>query len=385
MKSNFQHHEREIPVYIRYFYILTALALTSYILILAQSVFKPLLAALIVGLLLKPMSSLMERVRIPRALSSVLSILVVFIILTGLSIFFSAQISNIASYLDQIEERISTMIDKGHNWAEDQFGIEPERQTSYLKDSMSNLMKNSSSFFGSTISATAGFFSGFFLFLIALFFFLYYRSFLVSFLYKVFKRPTHNRLKTTLHKVENVVRQYILGLFLVIIIIAVLNTVGLLALGIEHAIFFGVMAAILTIIPYIGILIGALLPALFALVTHDSLWYPVGVILVFWFVQFLEGNFITPNIIGSQVSINPFAAILGLFVGGMMFGALGMILAIPALAIIKVICDSIDSTKPIGYLIGSPPSEKELSRQRGARFRQLLRKRQPVDTSPSKD
>src|SRR5690606_27996813 len=147
----------------------------------------------------------------------------------------------------------------------------------------------------------------------------------------------------------------ILGLFTVIVIIAVLNTVGLFALGIKHAIFFGALSAILTIISYAGVFLGSLLPAIFALVTKDSLWYPVGVIGIFAVVQFLEGNFITPNIVGNQVSVNPFAAIVGLLIGGMMLGATGMIFAIPLLAIIKVICDGVESAKPIGYLIGSPP------------------------------
>ena len=98
-----------------------------------------------------------------------------------------------------------------------------------------------------------------------------------------------------------------------------------------------------------------LLPILFALVTKDSLWYPLGVALLFWGVQFLEGNFITPNVVGGRVSINPFAAIIALFTGGMIWGALGMILSIPVLAIIKVICDAVGSPQPIAFLLDNPP------------------------------
>lgn len=364
--------KRNIPNYIKYFVILSSLVLTGYVVILASAVVSPLLAAFIVALLLKPLSAKLERVHIPRSLSSFLAILVVFIVISGLSIFFSQQIGNIASEMDTIEQRVNDMIDKGHVWAEQQFGIAPQDQTDYIKQTLGKLLENSSSMFGSTLSATAGFFSSFFLFLIALFFFLYYRSFLVSFLYKVFSAKNHHTLSDTLGKVEGVVRNYILGLFLVIAIIAVLNTIGLLSLGIEHAVFFGALSAILTIIPYIGVIIGGLLPVVFALVTKDSLWYPFGVIMIFWVVQFLEGNFITPNIIGNQVSVNPFAAILGLFIGGMMMGAIGMIFAIPVLAIVKVICDSIESTRPIGYLIGSPPDDEELFEKRAKRAKRIF-------------
>lgn len=366
--------KKGIPNYIKYFVILSSIVLTGYMMILAATVVGPLIAAFIVALLLKPLAQKFEVINIPRSISSMFAILIVFTVIVGVSMFFSAQIANIASELDTIELQFNKMIDKGHRWAEDTFGLGAQEQMSYLKKSLGKLLENSSSIAGSTLTATANFFTGFFLFLISLFFFLYYRSFLVSFLYKVFTYKNHGQLGVTLQKVEGVVRNYILGLFTVIVIIAVLNTIGLLALGIKHAIFFGALSAILTIIPYAGVMLGSLLPAVFALVTKDSLWYPVGVIAIFAVVQFLEGNFITPNIVGNQVSVNPFAAVLGLLLGGMMLGATGMVFAIPILAIVKVVCDSIESTRPIGYLIGSPPNDEELYEKRRKRAQSLFKK-----------
>lgn len=365
---------QNIPNYIRYFIILASLVLSGYVIILASSVFGPLLAAFIMSLLLKPLSDKMEKIRIPRSLSSFLSIILVFVVILGLSMFFSAQIANIASELNTIEAKFYNAIDKGQTWLEQTFGVSSDDQIQYIKQSLGTILKNSSSIAGSTLSATAGFFSGFSLFLIALFFFLYYRSFLVSFLYRIYAPKNHGKLRNVLHKVEGVVRNYILGLFAVIAIIAVLNTIGLMALKIEHAIFFGALSAILTIIPYIGVMVGSLLPIIFALVTKDSMWYPLGVMAIFALVQFLEGNFITPNIVGNQVSVNPFAALLGLFVGGMMMGATGMIFAIPVLAIAKVIFDSIEETEPIGYLIGSPPHDEHHFEKKRKRAKKLFGK-----------
>jgi predicted PurR-regulated permease PerM len=114
------------------------------------------------------------------------------------------------------------------------------------------------------------------------------------------------------------------------------------------------MAAVLTLIPYIGILLGALFPVLFALMTKNSLWYPIGVAVLFMVIQFIEGNLLTPNIVGSQVKINPFAAVLVLITGGMLLGITGIMFAIPLLAILKVVCDNISPLKPVGYLIGNP-------------------------------
>ena len=195
-------------------------------------------------------------------------------VLGGLSYFFSAQVGGISSDLKAIGGRFNELIDRGHSWMENSFGVEQEQQTRYMKDSLNSFLENSTTAITKTVSATADFFTGFFLFLIALFFFLYYRRFLVAFIYKWFKADAYGQVSGTLHKVEMVVRSYIVGLLTVIIIVGILNSVGLMLLGIEHAIFFGLLAAVLTIIPYIGILIGSLLPILFALVTKDSLWYP---------------------------------------------------------------------------------------------------------------
>jgi predicted PurR-regulated permease PerM len=76
-------------------------------------------------------------------------------------------------------------------------------------------------------------------------------------------------------------------------------------------------------------------------------------------VQFLEGNFITPNIVGSKVSVNPLAAIIALLIGGMLWGPAGMILSIPFTAIIKVVFDHVDSLEPFGFLLGEPPQAPE--------------------------
>lgn len=363
-----------MPAYVKYFFILSSLALTVYIMILGQSIISPILAAFIVALLLHPLSDLIERLHINRGLSSLLSIILVLLVLTGLSYFFSAQVSSITRDLTSIGARFNELIDRGHTWMEDVFGVEQQEQTRYLKDSLNAFLENSTSTVTRTLSATAGFFTGFFLFLISLFFLLYYRSFFVAFLYKWFRPAHYGEVNTTVRKIELVVRSYIVGLFTVILIVAILNSVGLMILGIDHAIFFGALAAVLTIIPYIGILVGSLLPILFALVTKDSLWYPIGVAVLFWGVQFLEGNFITPNIVGGRVSINPFAAIIALFFGGMIWGALGMILAIPLLAIIKVICDAIEPLKPIGFLLDNPPEEIPNQKKR-VPFHTILSKR----------
>src|SRR5690606_28990451 len=162
---------------------------------------------------------------------------------------------------------------------------------------------------------------------------------------------------------------------------AVLNTIGLMILGIEYAWFFGILAAMLTIFPYVGIFIGSLIPALFALATKDSAWFALGVVLWFQLVQTLEGNFITPKIVGGKASLNPLVSLLSFFLGGMLFGISGMILALPLLAMLKVVFDAMPQTSPYGFLLSEPDDSFILtSGQKRKRAEKQKRKKKKNET-----
>jgi len=338
----------------KYFYTIGSILFTGYLVVISKSLFSPLLAAFIMALALRPFATQLETIKIPRLVSTLLSVLLFMLIFLGVIIFFSSQVRNLDFETQSFQFNFNGLPRKIQDWVTELLGVSSEQQVSLLKESFNNLLKNSVSFVNHTLYITTNFITSLVIFILSLFFFLYYRGFLVSFLYKTVKSTHHSKLTKILCKIQSVVNSYMLGLSLIILIVAVLNTIGLLILGIDNAVLFGVMAAVLTLIPYIGILLGALLPVLFALFTKDSLWYPFGVVLIFMLIQFLEGNFLTPNIVGRQVSINPFAAILALIIGAMLLGLIGVMFALPVLAILKVICDEIVTLKPMGYLIGKP-------------------------------
>jgi predicted PurR-regulated permease PerM len=291
-------------------------------------------------------------------ISTIISLLIIVLVFISLFLFFSWQVANITADLNASINSLNEIFNQFQQWTSHHFDIKPKEQMSYLERSLNLFLKNSTSFFTGAFFATTEFFSSFLLFVISLFFFLYYRSFLVSFLFLTLSKKKHSSLKKILRNTQHVVKKYTFGLFLVILIIAFLNISGLLILGINHAVFFGSLVAILAIIPYIGVSIGSIIPIIYVFSTTHSISYPIGVLLIFLSVQFIEGNFITPNIVGNQVSINAFASILALAVGGMMFGILGIILAIPTLAIMKVICEQIPYLKPLNYLLGNPEAIK---------------------------
>jgi predicted PurR-regulated permease PerM len=123
---------------------------------------------------------------------------------------------------------------------------------------------------------------------------------------RAFPDRHQQRVSTIIMKVKLVVQNYISGMLMVILILAVLNSIALFSLGIKHALLFAVFAAMLNVIPFIGPFIGAVLPITYALLAKDSLWYPFGVFLAFYVIQLAESNFFTPKIVGGKVSMNPF-------------------------------------------------------------------------------
>ncbi|MND63799.1 AI-2E family transporter [Solitalea canadensis] len=164
---------------------------------------------------------------------------------------------------------------------------------------------------------------------------------------KRYKADLHSILEKTIKTYFN----YVKGMIVVYIIVGVLNSLGLLLLGIEHAILFGILTAIMTIIPYVGIIVSSLLPISVAWLSTDSLWYPLGVIAVFGFVQYLEANLIFPMVVGAQLNINTWASIIAIIIGGILWGASGMVLSLPLLAILKLLSEHIKDWKALNILL----------------------------------
>ncbi|MNS56344.1 pheromone autoinducer 2 transporter [compost metagenome] len=107
----------------------------------------------------------------------------------------------------------------------------------------------------------------------------------------------------------------------------------------------------MTIIPYVGIIVSSLLPISVAWLSTDSLWYPLGVIAVFGFVQYLEANLIFPMVVGAQLNINTWASIIAIIIGGILWGASGMVLSLPLLAILKLLSEHIKDWKALNILL----------------------------------
>ncbi|MCJ8166245.1 AI-2E family transporter [Pontibacter sp. E15-1] len=356
--------EIKLPKYLKAVVLLLGIILLVWLLQLFKSIFVPLAFSLLFALLLLPLNRDLEKLKVPRPLAIIFSIILVMTVLVLVIWFISAQLMGLTSELDTISGNIGTLLENVQGFLFDKFGIQPSNRTDLITNMISSLQDIAGTFLGSTISMTTGLLAALTVVPIYVFCLLYYRDHLEQFLFKLVTKDRRGNLIHTITNIQRVVQSYLSGLMIVIVIVSLLNSAGLLLLGVKYAIFFGVFASILTIIPYIGILIGSLLPALITLATTGHLLDAFLVVGVFVFVQFLEGNFITPFIVGSKVSINPFAAILALLTGGEIWGAAGMVMALPVIAMLKVIFDSYPPLEPLGFLLADIDDVKPHKRKR---------------------
>jgi len=338
--------------------------LLVHILIVGQSIIVPLLIAFFIAFLLIPLANFLERYKFPRPLSAITCIIITIVLLAGVFTLFGSQVNTFVNDLDDITDKISELKTRLPEVVQTQLDdISTEEIIGYAQSNSSNIF-----------SSLTNVLSGFTLLLIIPIYIamiLIYRNLLRTFLLKVFNvdgNKTENTskqnedspkgIKVLIPRIRKIIQKYIVGMFYVICVLFVLNSIALFSLGIQHAMLFAAIAAVLNIIPFVGPLIGSTLPIMFALITKDSLFYPLAVMASFIIIQSIEGNFLTPKIVGSNVSLNPLVTLITLFVGASIWGIVGMILFIPMVAIIKEILRNIDGLEPYAYLLGNEDEEK---------------------------
>lgn len=270
--------------------------------------------------------------------------------------FFYTQILSFGDDWPELKKKMAEKMDSMHSFVLERFNVSKGKQVSWMNEQMEETAKSGDQIAMSVFSATGTFLANLALIPIYIFFLTFYREKFKRFIALIFKDGKYDEVLQITQKVATVSQKYLKGIFLDVLILSVLNSVGFLLLGLKHAILFGVLAALLNIIPYIGVLIGSILPILMALLTKDEISYALGAAGISVAVQFLDNNLITPNIVGSSVSINPLTAIIALVFSAMVWGILGMVLCIPLTGMLKVICDNVEPLKPYGFLIGEEGS-----------------------------
>lgn len=336
----------------RYTFYLLLTAALLWFLVWAKSLLVPMVFGVFTAFLMLPVCQKMERKGLSKTLSALVAITVVGIALAGLLWFLSIQFISFNEELPLLSEKLNQRFFEIQAFVSSKFGVSEKDQLVWIEKQLLSLISSSGDFATSIFSATGSFLISATLVPIYAFFFIYYRGKVKHFMNMVTPKEKQQTAGEILKTTSEISYKYLLGLIADIAILSVLNSIGFLALGINHAIFLGITAALLNVIPYVGVLIGSIIPVALALITKDSIWIAVGALAVCVVVQFLDNNFITPLVIGAAVSVNPLATTIALILGGMMWGLAGMMLFIPLLGVLKVVFDRVENLKPLGYLIG---------------------------------
>ncbi len=335
-----------------FFIIATTFALFA-IFVVARPILIPISFALLISFILLPLAIRFENAGVNRMGAAMFAILTTTLVLGGGIYLFSTQIISMTGEFSNFQEKVIQVFAETTAWLNSNMRIVPDLGKDELMDQLKNwLSESSGSLVQQTFSGSAGFIAGLIATIIFTFLFLIYRAGFKQAFVLFYPEEKRGQAMRMLKSIQMVGQKYLVGVILIVIIIGIINSVALLIIGIDYPFFFGFLAAILAIIPYVGTTIGATIPVLYAFMTYDSIWTPIAVSITFWAIQVVESNFLSPKIVGGTLKVNALAAIISIIVGASVWGIAGMILFLPFTAMLKVVCQEYDDLKPIALFIG---------------------------------
>jgi predicted PurR-regulated permease PerM len=343
---------KELPLTVRRSIELIGICLLGVLISIGNDIIMPVLMAFFLSIVLLPIYRLLRAWKFPEVLSILLPILLGAVFIGGVVWFFSVQISILANDFPQIQKNINYHLNNLSDWINYKTDFSTQEQIKFLNEQSNKLLINA----GNIIGGAAGSITSAFIFIglvpIYIYLFLSYKNLLLRFVFVWFEPDQHKKVNEVMKEIEVIIKSYLIGLLIQIAYITVLLGGILLLLGIKHALLIGVIFALLNLIPYVGALIGNLLGVMLTLTSSQELLPIFTVLGVIGIVQFLDNNILMPRIVGSKVRINAFAAILGVFICGSLAGISGMFLALPMVAVLKIIFDRSKTFKPWGILLG---------------------------------
>ncbi|MGK2862404.1 MAG: AI-2E family transporter [Chitinophagaceae bacterium] len=352
------------PFYVKLCLHLISIYILGLLIYIGSDIIMPVCFGIVLAMLLLPVVNWLMRRGIPGVLSIIMAILFTFLFVGGIVYFLSSQVANFMTDLPAIKEKLAHHISTLQSWINDRLNISIKEQATAVESAKQNIQEGGSAGIGTALVGVASAMVMLVLLPLYTFLLLYYRKLIHKFLLDVFATRFQHQVEAVLTESKSIVQGYMVGLLLEMAIVTLLNAAGFLVVGIQYAIFLALLAAVLNLIPYIGMLIASVICMAVTLTTSDNvsdiLW--VGVILIV--VQFIDNNFIMPYVVSSKVRINALVSIIGVLVGGALAGISGMFLSIPGIAILKSIFDRVEGLKPWGELLGDDQGSESISKRK---------------------
>lgn len=339
-------------------YPAVAVVIGSYFLFLGLAKSKgflaPLVMALILSLLMIPLSNWLEKRKFNRPWASFLCTFIIFLASLAFAGLVSLQVKNFAEDWNKIQQRVQPKIEQAEKFIADNTPLSRQKVEEYQPGNdkgQSSPPEGEDKSAISILKKISSFFGNYLLTFVYIFFLLTYRHRFRNFILRLFPDRHRKRVKNVTHETAKVARAYLKGRLLLILFLAVLYSIGLGISGVGNFIIISIISAFLSILPYIGNLLAFVLALGFGYLGQSDTGVLIGVILTFGIVQFVESYVLEPYVVGDKVDLHPFFVILAVVLGNMVWGIMGMILAIPVLGIIHVIFTHIPALQPFGYLL----------------------------------
>lgn len=327
----------------RKLYYLLLLALALYLVYLLRDVLVPFVLGGLLAYALAPVARYLTR----RGLSWKLASVIVFL---ALLLFFALlffliipeALSQLKAFAASAPERIEEFVGKILEAAKALDARYPDlRLTEAIEDFLRNILGNFENYLqGITrniLNLVSLFmtvlFLGFIVTPFALYYFMVDATKIRRTLVRIFPPKRRKEYVALLRSVDQVVGSFIRGRLILSLFVGVAVTVGLLIMRIEFPLITGIIAGVADVVPYLGPIVGAVPALLFA--SAKSVWHVVGVVALFSGVNFVEGVVVTPRVMGKETGLHPVTVLLALLVGGKLFGALGVVAAIPVAGVLK--------------------------------------------------
>ena len=328
--------------------VIVGLVFLFYGLIKADKFLVPFTIATLLAMILLPVERKLTNWGIGKGWAVLLSDLLLLGFFIGVFFIVGTQIQNITEDWPQYKKKLQPRIEQVQQYIQNKTGMSEKEQQDQVEKALNSKGANSGQKILSKITSTG---ARFLLIFVYIFFFMYYRQKFKKSILNFISPENRDNASKMLGNFSKVSQQYLFGRFLLILFLSVIYSIGLSIVGIKHAILISIISALLSLIPYLGNVIGIFLALAMSLLSGGSIMSMIGVLIVFFIAQFFESYVLEPYVVGHKVELNPVLTLIGVVVGGYIWGIAGMIIAIPVMGILKVVFDNVPLLNPLGYIL----------------------------------
>ena len=345
-------YDRQLPFLKKFAFVIIIIICLGHLAFVGKEILSPLLFSFLFAILLLPLTRAFEnRLHFPRVMAALVSVIIFICGLLFIVYFLGIQLSAFSEDYPLLKQQFLKALHDIQFWIRDNFNLKLSKQVKYINELSTGALSASTVIVGNTFMTLTHFLLFMVFIFIFTFFLLYYRSLLIKFLFSIFRKEHKHLIQDIVLNIKIIIKKYVVGLFIEMAVVSAMTIITLFIVGARYPILLGLIAGILNVVPYLGIVIALTISFIITFATL-GITKAIIVSVSIFAVHLIDSNFLMPKIVGAKVKINAFITVIGVFVGEMFWGIPGMFLSIPVIAIAKIIFDRVESLNPWGIVLG---------------------------------